>query len=571
MSTARVTTLILEVLAPDTSDGTTTAVASGSGRATAVSAATARTSTARASGSGRSIARGGAASGGSVSYAEIIDGRVTGIYTGSLPASSDTVLYIDLTGYSTPSVGDYFSEICQTFSSTEPTVDPGDIVPPWTKPRDGTNGKDGTNGLDGGVGPFPPASTLPVIIPFQAYFGTSITATASVAETEINARLRTAFDLADVCGIRVQAQVRTSALPGVEVVLKYSTDNGSTWDYVSDAVGAESDGPFVELYRVGDVRGDMRNVRAGAQDDVLLSLFIRNGDGSSTVTLGNVAAFAYVKTDANGVCTTIDAPSGTCLVLPAVTLNGGAISDDFSAYDTMADVVAAGWSNAPGLRPYVCVDADGPVHTGVITRGIGSGTTLVKTHVASGTPVGDPSTTPPGRVLLTEHDAIFSASCDLQAWLRIVEYYLPGAPVTNLSIAFGAVRLQDAGWHTTAIGSPDGAGLYWHNASVDYGVSRTNTAWITGAAIDMAAYVAAGVHDLVFQFTYDPIAHEVSVEVFDNGVSQGTHNYGVNPSAFGDHMDWGFDRVQPAFYGQTASGLANKHLCLAAEAGYGTY
>ena len=66
-------------------------------------------------------------------------------------------------------------------------------------------------------------------------------------------------------------------------------------------------------------------------------------------------------------------------------------------------------------------------------------------------------------------------------------------------------------------------------------------------------------------------AHEVTVEVFDNGASQGTHSFGVNPSAFGVHSDWGFDRVQPAFYAQTGSGMKGKQFCLAIEAGLGAY
>ena len=70
MSTARVTSLVLEVLAPDSSAGVSTARASGSGGVRASSSHSA-SSSARISGSGRTIARGGAASGGSVTYAEI--------------------------------------------------------------------------------------------------------------------------------------------------------------------------------------------------------------------------------------------------------------------------------------------------------------------------------------------------------------------------------------------------------------------------------------------------------------------------------------------------------------------
>ena len=237
MSTARVTSIILEVLAADASDGAsdiasggegggvvsvemhaaTSIVGSGSGGGVVSAASTSLDTSIDGGGSGGGVVRviGALAGAPVVTYAEIVDGRVTYVGTGPLPSSTDSIIYFDLTGYTSPSIGDYFSEICQEFTSSPPTVPPGEIVPPWTKPRDGTDGKDGTNGLDGGVGPFPPATTMPVIIPFQAYFGTSITVTASVAETEINARFRTAFDLADVCGIRVQAQVRTSALPRV--------------------------------------------------------------------------------------------------------------------------------------------------------------------------------------------------------------------------------------------------------------------------------------------------------------------------------------------------------------------
>ncbi len=516
MSTARVTTLILEVLAPDTSDGTTTAVASGSGRATAVSAATARTSTARASGSGRSIARGGAASGGSVSYAEIIDGRVTGIYTGSLPASSATVLYIDLTGYSTPSVGDYFSEICQTFSSTEPTVDPGDIVPPWTKPRDGTNGKDGTNGLDGGVGPFPPASVVPTLIAFHADGKDSVTITnIPFALTEVASRMRTAYDLSNVCAVRVQCQVVTAGSSGSELVLMYSDDNGITWDYVSDPYGYEDAGPFVSISSTGDKRGEFRNIASGAQGDVLLSLFTRKGDGSTDPVIGNMGAYIEGKTVATDQCAILTSPI-TCPTLTPVTLGpGGSLwSDDFTTY---ADSPAL-YAVYPffDFKLYTCTDDTSSTIGGAVVcnHNAAFGTLLTKIFTASG--------------------SYTDITC------RVVIELLP---TFDFSTSVGGTQLLALKMTGTG-GTSDVYMQIVRDGGVRKWATLLGASYTYLATIDEAAFVAAGVHDIVVQcVTSGSAPGQIVVTVWDNAVLIGSTTY-----TGGGGNDW-----SSGFYPFTAS------------------
>lgn len=104
-----------------------------------------------------------------VSYAVVVDGRVVSVASGPLPDSTTTTSYIDLTGITTPAVGDYFSEICNTFSASEPTIPPGEVVPPYTNITYNTtitiiNNYDD----DDEAGPTPIAFTVPQLIVFHA-------------------------------------------------------------------------------------------------------------------------------------------------------------------------------------------------------------------------------------------------------------------------------------------------------------------------------------------------------------------------------------------------------------------
>lgn len=396
MSTARVTSLVLEVLTPDDFTGATTTVGAGGGGG-AVSATTERSTRIAGGGSGggttvhlleRSTSivgagegggslRGGSAPAGvpTVTYAEIIDGVVVGVHTGPLPESTSVVLFIDLTDYGTPpAVGWYWTEVCQQFSETPPVVPPGDIVPPWTRPRDGTDGQDGTDGLPGGPGPIPLAFTMPVLVPFHAHGVTGLTVTnAPVALTEVDPKMRTAYDLTDVCAIRLQCDVRT-ALAGAELVLCYSLNSGSTWALVADPLDYDLGGPFVSIGATGDRRGEYRNPVVAAQTEVLLSVFVRGGDGSSDPVVGNLGALMYTKTSV-GACSIIP-PTVTCPVFPAFTLGpaGFLWQDDFTAYADEAALLAVynNSTSSTGVQLYRCSDDNGShVGGGIINTKIG--------------------------------------------------------------------------------------------------------------------------------------------------------------------------------------------------------
>ena len=108
---------------------------------------------------------------GAVTYGTIVDGVLVAISTGGLPPSTDAILYFNLAGYSPlPTVGDYFSEICQEFTALPPAVPPGAIAPPFTPgglPPVIENG----GGNPGDVeepGPVPLAFLIPVLIAFNA-------------------------------------------------------------------------------------------------------------------------------------------------------------------------------------------------------------------------------------------------------------------------------------------------------------------------------------------------------------------------------------------------------------------
>lgn len=509
MSTARVSTLVLEVLAPDTSDGSTSVVASGAGRAVVTDTAGGKSSSIRASGAGRSVVRGGTSSGSSVTYAEIIDGRVTGIYTGALPASSATVLYIDLTGYSTPSVGDYFSEICQTFSSTEPTVDPGDIVPPWTKPRDGTNGKDGTNGLDGGVGPFPPASVVPTLIAFHADGKDNVTITnIPVALTEVASRMRTRYDLSNVCAVRVQCQVMTVGSTSSELVLMYSTDSGSTWDFVSDPYGYEDAGPYVSIATLGDACGSFRNVASGAQGDVLLSLFTRNGNGSADPVIGNMGVYVEGKTVATDQCAILTSPI-TCPTLSAVTLGpGGSLwSDDFTSYADSSELYAV--YPALDFKLYACADATSSTVGGAIVCTSSTGATLLTKIFTTSGPYMDIT----------------------------VRHVIEVLPTFDFATSFGSGNLSQFGKATGIFGNADVyAGIAYDTGAWRWRVSRGGTT-TNLATIDEAAFIATGLHDIVVQFVASGSAPgQMDISIWDNSTLIATHSY----SGGGDDWTVGF-------------------------------
>lgn len=270
---------------------------------------------------------------GGVSWAEIVGGVVVAVSSGSaVPTSDSTTIYSNLSGVSpTPSVGWYFSEICQTYSAAAPTIPPGDVAPPYppggTPPTPGDPTYPTGPGDDGGTAP--PAFLVPSLIAFHADREAAISvASCPSASTELSTKLRTAFDLTDCCLIRLQADVETE-VTGALLTLKYSLDAGATWTILS----AGGTGPTVTVATAGDQRGTFLNIDPAAMGDVLLSVFVSGGDGATTLELGNVAALCYLK-----------ANEGDCAVVTETSecgIEAGVNSQDFALYASIAALEAA--------------------------------------------------------------------------------------------------------------------------------------------------------------------------------------------------------------------------------------
>lgn len=247
---------------------------------------------------------------GSVTYATIVNGLVTAIDAGALPPSTNDTLYFDLTWYFAPDIGWYFSEVCQSFSATVPPVAAGDIAPPFTPggtPPDIPDDERGGDLPPDEAGPPIYATTIPMLLPFHADKDASYVVTAGGVEgptglTEVAARMRTAFDLRDVCALRVQTHVMQPSAGSL--VLCFSTDGGTTWDRAS----LLDTGPRVTVAAAGTIAGLFTNIKIAAAGSVLLSVFA--DEGARGAVLGNTAAVALVAID-GGVCIAID-ESGGC-------------------------------------------------------------------------------------------------------------------------------------------------------------------------------------------------------------------------------------------------------------------
>ena len=100
-------------------------------------------------------------------------------------------------------------------------------------------------------------------------------------------------------------------------MLCYSTDDGATWDYVADAYATDAGGPWMSIASTGEIRGDFRNVTAGARGDVLLSLFTRYSVGGASAIFGNIGALVYLRTDLRGMCASLT--PAACPVFPTLT------------------------------------------------------------------------------------------------------------------------------------------------------------------------------------------------------------------------------------------------------------
>jgi len=441
----------------------------------------------------------------SATYATVVDGRVIDIGYGPIPDSTTDTLYVDLTGYTAPVAGDYWSEVCQTFSETEPVVPPGDIVPPWTKPRNGTDGKDGVDGGDGGDGEVPLAFTMPVLIPFHTDGGTGLTITnIPAALTEVSARMRTAYDLTDVCAIRLQCDVRTAAAG--ELVLQYSTDSGSTWDPVSDPIDYDAEGPFVSIASTGDQRGTFLNPVDDAKTEVLLSIFARNGNGSSDPVVGNLSALCYTKTS-SGACSIVEPTIEACDVLPTPTAgpSGEVFQDLFAHADN--DAFRAYWIAANEYSSNVAALA---------------GCSLYQCSSTSNSEFGGGAINRSGGWMLAN---IYLPDDTNETWGRVVEWFLTDTAAADVA--------QSSAYAFPVVAA----------GSMGFGVYRTSTGWTTvgftvgtehtHTAHTAATYIATQSHDIKLRYQMD--ATTAYVTVWDNGVVvydvEGPFAYGGSTSS----------------------------------------
>ena len=264
--------------------------------------------------------------GAGVMYATIEAGRVTAVNFGPLPSSTDTVLYFDLTGYAIPAVDDYFSDVCQTFSSLPPVIPAGDLAPPYTPggtPPDPDGPDYPVPELPPEDDPEPLASTAPTFLSFHADSVESIAITGTGDITEVSPLMRSIVRIQDICAVRLHTMVDTPDA-ALELVLCFSVDDGATWEELS--VGKT--GPSVTLAAAGAVAGAFVNVDPAVAGDTLLSICVR-GTGSAVV--GNVFATLFVKTSA-GACIVIDEDIGCPL---SGTYTEG-IEFDFPDLDTFA-------------------------------------------------------------------------------------------------------------------------------------------------------------------------------------------------------------------------------------------
>jgi hypothetical protein len=174
---------------------------------------------------------------GSVSYATIVDGRVTAVSAGSLPASTLTTYYhVLLGGDPVPAVGDYFSDVCGTFSATAPVIPAGDIAPPYTPGGTPPDPDDPDYPED----EIPPeddqdirSHVLPDLITWAADADGLLTISAvPIAVTSLGDKYHLAYDFTEVCYMRLQAEVITPASAGAVLKLQYydaTQDPGEEW------------------------------------------------------------------------------------------------------------------------------------------------------------------------------------------------------------------------------------------------------------------------------------------------------------------------------------------------------
>jgi hypothetical protein len=128
----------------------------------------------------------------------------------------------------------------------------------------------------GTPGTAPEASAFAALVPF--YTGAlgelaemDNTAWPNAATTtEVDLGIRVRFDFRGFTVARLQGVVIEGAPSGAKIAVQFSTDDGTTWNYLDGA-----DGPWMTVSAAGDVYGPDITLVPAAQADVLLRLVAR--------------------------------------------------------------------------------------------------------------------------------------------------------------------------------------------------------------------------------------------------------------------------------------------------------
>lgn len=248
-------------------------------------------------------------------YATIVNGVVTAITLGasSIPASTSTTLYIDITTYSPqPAVGYFYDELCDVFTPTPPTIPPGSIAPPV--PPGGTYPPGAV--LPPAVTPtIPPPDTMPVHVHFHADGGNSyptLTAWPSV-RTPLSDAMHTAFDAQRCYEVSLHTTVGTVGTSCMRLAVEWSSDPDDPNSWLPMA---EQHGPFVRLNVLGSVPNPsltgVRRFQASpamvAAGDVWLRLVGEGGDGVASPVVYNIHIIAYMAMDPQAITTPVTTP-----------------------------------------------------------------------------------------------------------------------------------------------------------------------------------------------------------------------------------------------------------------------
>lgn len=294
-----------------------------------------------------------------VDYATIVDGEVTAVTldAGSLPTSTSTTYYHPLlAGDPVPSVGDYFSDVCGTFSSLPRTIPAGDIAPPY--PIGGVPPVPGSINYplsDDPDSPLPLATLGYLLTAVHATAADTVTITGADPAVEVTERWRTTCNFAEVCGIRLQAHVATGG--AVQLIAQGSLDGGATWAPLNAAAG----GPVLSLVDAGEVVGQFVNLDAAfSAGDVVITVFAKSAT-ADTAVIGNLHAMTSFRLT-DGACPVYG--DATC-ALPAAALTF--VANDYAdtaAYAAFA-TGASGFDGEYYSRLHYAAVADATIDPGV--------------------------------------------------------------------------------------------------------------------------------------------------------------------------------------------------------------